>query len=253
LWNLELPNEVLAVHRAYIAAGSQWVTTNTFGANAGRLANSEWLPNQHEMNSAAVQIAMEAAEGSGAIVAGSVGPTGLGQSTFDDDLAQIYSEQIGHLVEAGVDLIAAETMSVHREVGALCKAAQDHQIAFTCTFSLHGVPDEYLKGHLRSLLDTVLPFQPIAVGINCGEGVVQALQALEVLTSLTNLPKIARPNAGQPVIDNGVARYSLASETFGEWSIAAAQAGASIIGGCCGVSPRHIAAANAALMTKYPD
>lgn len=256
--NLTNPALVAEIHRSYIDAGAQLIETNTFGANHFKLA-AHGLENQVvEINTAAVELAQSVVQASfrPVYIGGSVGPLGVRLAPFGRvQPAQAYAafhEQIAALVEAGVDLIIIETISDLYEVSEAVKAARDVTtdvpILATMTFTqddrtlLGDGPKEVAQGLADSGADII--------GVNCSGGPAQVLRLLGKMRQAVPEARFSvMPNAGWPTHAGGRIMYPATPEYFAEYAIAFVEAGASIVGGCCGTTPEHIAAMRVALDT----
>lgn len=254
-WNLEWPERIETIHRAYLDAGSEVILTNSFGANLWVLERYGLADRVEQVNRRAAEIARQAA-GPGRIVLGDVGPSGqllepLGPTTIEQVVTQAV-RQVGALLEGGADAIIVETMMAIEEivavVGAALKAGAPYVIA-SMAF------DRLPNGRLRTMMG-VSPEQAArdladagaaVVGANCGTrlDVADFAELTAALGSASHLPVMIQPNAGQPRLDQGRAVYDLAPADFAGQMRAVIQAGASIVGGCCGTTPAHIAALRA--------
>jgi len=257
-WNLENPEAVMEVHRAYVAAGAQSITTNTFGGNRIRLQEGGLADRLPEINWRAVLLAKEAA-GDRAWVAASVGPTGhLLEPLGDLSIAQaeaIYAEQISLLAEAGADVILLETHHDIEEACCALRMAKAHtNLPVFCSFAFDA------RGRTMMGLRPEVAARRIqeeggdAVGANCGSGPAAILAALEKMHGATDLPLIAQSNAGIPQVG---ASHETVWDVTPEQLAAHIQTfialGARFIGGCCGTTPAHIAAIVAAVRGGQRD
>ncbi|MCR4282947.1 MAG: betaine--homocysteine S-methyltransferase, partial [Bauldia sp.] len=251
LWNVDHPDRIRALHRSFVDAGADIVLTNSFGCNRRRLALHNLQDRTHELNVAAAGNARAVADAAArpVVVAGSVGPTGdllapLGALT-EDEAVEIFAEQIAGLKEGGVDVIWIETMSALEEIRAAATAAARLGMPFTTTASFDTAGKTMMGVAPAALADFALslPDAPLAVGGNCGVGASDLL--VSVLGMTERRPDaivIAKANCGIPVVDGGHVHYSGTTETMSEYARLAIDAGARIIGGCCGTSPAHLAA-----------
>jgi methionine synthase / methylenetetrahydrofolate reductase(NADPH) len=258
--SLTRPDIVLDVHRAYLDAGAQIIETNTFGANRYKLARHGLHTKIRQINAAAVSLARQAAAGSGgqAYVAGSVGPLGVRMAPFGrvkpEQAYAAFHDQIAVLVASGVDLILIETMSDLEETAQAvlaAKAVSKLPLAASMTFTRDDVT---LLGDSPAQVATKLSALGVQViGVNCSSGPAQALRILEAMRAAAFDPSggqpkfLVMPNAGWPEQVGGRIMYPASPEYFGDYATAFAEAGASIIGGCCGTTPNHIAAMRRAL------
>ncbi|UCF77733.1 MAG: homocysteine S-methyltransferase family protein [Candidatus Eiseniibacteriota bacterium] len=253
-WNLSRPEKVRDVHRSYLEAGARILTTNTLNANPLRL--SEWKLDVSETNRRAVQIALEAA-GDAAWVFGSVGPLGefivpLGEVSFEDARAA-FREQVLCLVQAGVHGLIFETISDVKEMRALFTVAREvcslpviAQMSFgTDGRTVTGSPPEAVSISVSSL-------RPSVVGANCGAGLDDTVRVIEKFASLTSIPIIAQPNAGIPVLENDRPVFPATPDEMAGTATRLVEAGAAIVGGCCGSTPEHIRAVSATVAGRKP-
>jgi homocysteine S-methyltransferase len=257
--NLSDPGLILSVHEEYLQAGAEILETNTFGANRIRLARHGLANKAREINQAGVRIAREAAEhlkekqAGEAWVAGSVGPLGvrlepLGKTGLDE-AREAFAEQIAALAEAGVDLLIIETMpalnEAHEALAAAKAVAPELPVLVMVT-----VDDE------ANCLDGSSPQQAAAlltewgasaIGVNCSTGPTIVLTAIEAMRPATTLPLAAMPNAGMPRAVEGRNIYLCSPEYMASFARKAINAGAQIVGGCCGTTPNHIRAMRSAM------
>ena len=256
LWNLKHPERVAQVHQAYIDAGSRIILTNTFGGNRLRLALHNAAQQVPAANKAAAQILRGIADQSGLdiLVAGDIGPTGevlapYGEMAFQD-AKQAFKEQAAALIEGGVDLIWIETMSDLEEVRAAFEAAREVSeevpIVTTMTFDTHG---RTMMGVTpEKAFETLSGFGAAALGGNCGNGpeeIIEVVTKMHAINADTIL--VAKANAGIPELVAGKAVYRASPETMANYAVQSYQAGARLIGACCGSTPDHIAAISQAL------
>ena len=253
LWNLERPEVVTAIHRAYVEAGSEAVHTNTFGATPIRLAGFGLADRVVEVNHAAVQ----AARASGAsLVVGDVGPSGEYLPPVGSADAEAWHDAFlvqGHaLAEAGVDGFHVETMSDLREalvaLRALRQAAPAAPVMVSLTFDRKRRGFFTVMGNrLAASLQALAEAGADAVGANCSitspdmrDLATEALAAVQV-------PIVLQPNAGQPEVAPEGVRYLQEPQAFAADLAAIADAGVRVVGGCCGTDPRFVAALRARL------
>ena len=244
-WILEHREIMIELQRAFVDAGTNIVYAPTFTANRIKLKEYGLEDQIHRMNLDLVALSKEAV-GDKAYVAGDLTMTGeqlapIGHLDFED-LIDIYKEQIGYLVEAGADLLVVETMMSLQETRAALIAAGevcDLPIMATMTFESDG---RTLYGTDAATAAIVLEsLGADAVGTNCSTGPDKMLEVIRSMAAVTTVPIIAKPNAGLPSLDeNGNTVYDMEAERFGECMKPLVEAGASIIGGCCGTTPAHI-------------
>lgn len=249
-WNKIHPDRVRNIHRAYIQAGSQIFLTNSFGGSSFRLAMHGLQDRVVELNTAAGRIARAEADAADrpVLVAGSIGPTGqlfepMGSLTVEDAVSA-FKEQAAGLADGGVDLFWVETMSDLNEVKAAVAGIREVSqlpIAATMSFDTHGHtmmginPDRAI----RELAELDL----IAAGANCGTGsdeLIEAVRAMRAADPDTTL--IAKANAGIPQVVGGEVVYNGSPEVMADYAREVFQAGAQLIGGCCGNTPAHVQA-----------
>ncbi len=246
IWNITHPEELVKIHRAYLDAGADIMTTNTFGVDA--LKYNEHTEYQLDpVITAAVRNAKKAVEMSGkdACVALDMGPTGkllkpLGDLTFEDAY-ELYSEVVRIGVREGVDLVIIETMSDSYETKAAVLAAKENcdlPVFVTVTFDEKG---KLLTGGTPASIVAMLEGLGVdAIGMNCGLGPVQMKKILGDMLAVTSVPVIVNPNAGLPRSENGETVYDINAEQFADALAEIVDMGARVVGGCCGTTPDHI-------------
>lgn len=240
-WLLEHPDVIIGLQRAYVEAGTQILYAPTFTGSAPYLAQHGLEDRLEEINRRLVQLSRQAA-GERAWVAGDM--TTVGNPQPYEQLLEVYTRQARALYEAGVDLFVIETMmGLEETMAALeaCKMTCD--LPVMCTFSVTSDGMLYFGGSIYDAAPQLEGFGADAVGINCSCGPDQMATVVRSLADTLHVPVIAKPNAGMPVIDDhGNAVYSMPPEEFGEHMKALYEAGATILGGCCGTDPSYIAA-----------
>lgn len=244
-WILEHPQAMIDLQRGYVEAGSQIVLAPTFGANRIALAMHGLSEMQKEYNRRLIALSKEAVEGR-AFVAGDVSTGGriLGSSdeaTYEEALER-YKEQMSYLAEAGADLLIVETMiNIDETVAALEAAQQVCDLPVLCSMTVEADGSIYSGGTAFSAMETLQELGASAVGVNCSVGPDQLVSIVAGLKAIAAVPVIAKPNAGMPVItEKGEALYSMSAEEFGKHMKVLADAGAGVIGGCCGTTPEYI-------------
>lgn len=256
-WNLSAPEQVQAIHAAYIAAGAQIILSNTFGGNRLRLEMHDNLAAQTAaVNEQAALLARRAAEAAPhpVLVAGSMGPTGGIMEPYGvlspAEARAIFQEQAAALIAGGVDLLWIETMSALEEVQAAVTAIRQLDPAFpivaTMTFDTH---EHTMMGVSPAQAVEALARMGVnAAGANCGNGPAEVEAVISKMQAAgTKLPLVAKANAGLPRLEDDIAIYDATPETMAAYARQVRQNGASIIGACCGSTPAHIAAIAAAL------
>mgnify|MGYP001199424952 FL=1 len=248
LWNLTHPEVLRDIHRQYLAAGADIMTTNTFGANG-----LKYRDNLEEIVAAAVGHARAAVEEAGhGYVALDLGPTGkllkpLGDLEFEAAVS-LYKEVVTAGAKAGADLILIETMSDSYELKAAVLAAKEAGISREDGEPLPVfatvIYDEKGKlltgGNVESTVALLEGLRVDALGINCGLGPVQMKEILRDIMKVTSLPVLVNPNAGLPRSEEGRTVYDIDEKQFALAMEEIAQLGAAVVGGCCGTTPAHI-------------
>lgn len=243
-WNLEKPEIVRELHRAYAEAGADIILANTFGANALKFPD-----NLEEIVSAGVVNARRAVKESGreAYVALDVGPTGkllkpLGTLDFEDAVS-VFARTIEAGARAGADLVVIETMSDTYELKAAVLAAKEHCDLPVMATVIFGENEKMLTGATPEAATALLEGLGVdAFGMNCGLGPKQMKPIFERLAACASIPLIVNPNAGLPRSENGKTVYDVDPREFAEDMKELAQSGAWLVGGCCGTTPAHIRA-----------
>lgn len=245
LWVTEHPDVMRGLQEEYIAMGSDIVYAPTFSGNRVKLLEYGLLDRMEELNKRLVEISREAA-GEKALVAGDITMTGaqlapMGEMSFDT-LREVYEEQVGLIAKAGADLLVIETMMSLQETRAAVLAAKkvcDLPILATLSFKENG---KTLYGVSAAAAAVVLWGLGVdAVGLNCSAGPDQMLSVVKEMKAVTNLPIIAKPNAGLPkLLEDGTTGYDMDAKTFAGHMEKLLLAGADIIGGCCGSTPEFI-------------
>jgi 5-methyltetrahydrofolate--homocysteine methyltransferase len=257
LWNIEHPERVRELHRAFVDAGADIILTNTFGGNRLRLKLHRAEDRVLEINRKAAQIAGEVAAAAPrpVVVAGSVGPTGelfepLGALTEADAL-DVFTEQIAGLVAGGADVAWIETMSAPAEIRAAARAAIAVGIPYTATGSFDTAGRTMMGLHPAGFADVFagLEPQPLAFGANCGVGASDILVTLLAMRDNSDGRLISKGNCGVPHFEGSEIVYSGSPELMAEYARLAVDGGAAIVGGCCGTSPEHLRAMRAAIDT----
>lgn len=237
------PDVIRSIHQAYLDAGAEVLTTNSYGANRARLMKFGLAEQVAAINEAAVKVAREVA-GDDALVAASVGPVGDVPS-FMDPLG-VLSEHVSILAGAKPDFLIFETMPSLADLDLALHAVQKAQgVPFILSFAMDGKAMTGKGEPASAVLDKIAasPLQPVAIGLNCCSGPGAMLHALETLLPLVDgrWPVIAQPNAGTPrSVDNRML-YMCSPEYFTTYAMRYAQLGVRGVGGCCGTSPDHIA------------
>lgn len=246
-WVLKHPDAILALQSAYKAAGSDMVYAPTFCANRIALSGYGLQDDVSRMNRELVALSKKAV-GSGVLVAGDMTTTGKPADPEDSDgyqqLLDAYREQAEALISAGADLIGVETMMGVNECVAAIEAIRSlGDIAVICTLSVQSDGKCYFDGSVFEAAEILEALGTDAIGVNCSTGPDQLESVIRTLKNTCTLPIIAKPNAGMPKIsDSGEAVYSMEAGEFAQHMERLVEAGASLIGGCCGTTPEFIEA-----------
>lgn len=256
-WILEHRDIMIELQRQFVDAGSNIVYAPTFTANRIKLAEYGLANDIEKMNRELVALSREAV-GDRAYVAGDLTMTGeqlapIGKLSFEE-LIEVYKEQIRYLADAGADLLVIETMMSLQETRAAVIAAKevcDLAVMATLTFEADG---RTLFGTDAVTAAVVLEgLGASAVGTNCSTGPDRMVEIVRAMAQAASIPIIAKPNAGLPALDaDGNTVYDMEAETFGHCMRDIIEAGASIIGGCCGTTPDYIRAAKNAVSGMIP-
>ena len=240
-WNLDHPDIIEDIHRQYLIAGANIITTNTFGVNSLKHDNYE------ELIISAIKCAKRAASSfDEAFVAFDIGPLGkflkpIGDLPFEDAV-EIFSNSVRVAYREGVDLIIIETMTDSYETKAAVLAAKENS---NLPIFVTNVYDEYgktLTGSTpESMISMLEGLNVDAVGINCSLGPDKMIPIIKRIYDCSSLPILCNPNAGLPSIVDGKPHYSLTPDEFADYAVVLAQNGANILGGCCGTNPEYIA------------
>ena len=260
-WNVKHPDRIRAVHRSYIEAGSRVVLTNSFGGTRFRLEMHGLQDRVIELNKAAALNARAEADAAPdmVVVAGSMGPTGqlfepMGILTFEDAKAA-FAEQAKGLAEGGVDVFWVETMSDLNEVKAAVEGARsvsDLPIVTTMSFDTHG--HTMMGVSPVKALEILGALDVIALGANCGTGSDELEVAIKTMREADpDVTLVAKANAGIPqVVAGGEIVYNGTPEVMAQYARNVRELGVSMIGGCCGSTPKHIRAMAEALGSPVP-
>jgi methionine synthase / methylenetetrahydrofolate reductase(NADPH) len=243
--NVRAPELVRDVHAQYVNAGADVIETNSFGANRVKLTQYGLRDQVHELNRAAAAVA-RAAAGDRALVAGAIGPLGVRLEPFGptskEEAREIFREQMAGLVDGGIDLFILETFSDLDEIEQAILAARDANpskpliaqmtIGADCLTPYGAAPDAVARA-----LDA---WGADVIGVNCSVGPQTILECIEKMTPHTRRKLSAQPNAGMPRDVGGRSMYMASPEYMATYARHLVQAGAKIVGGCCGTTPDHI-------------
>lgn len=250
MWPIEDPEIVESIHGAYVDAGAELLLTCTFGASRGWLAMHGSESRLAEINSAAVEAARGASP-SGTLIAGDVGPAAAGRDSAATSAEAMYREQIESLVAAGVDAILVETMMSIEDARNAVAAANQVRAGVPLIVSM--TFDAELRARDGSspemVADEVCALGIDLIGVNCCDGPRTTLAVVERLVRFGPVPVFAKPSAGLPRDDGS---YAYGPERFARWARRIVDAGARVVGGCCGTTPAHIAACRSMLGHHVP-
>lgn len=258
-WNVDRPDDIRTLYRNAVEAGSDLFLTNTFGGNASRLKLHGAQGRVRELNRVSASLGREIADAAGrpVVVAGSVGPTGeifepMGTLTHERAV-EMFHEQAEGLKEGGVDVLWVETISSPEEFRAAAEAFLLAGMPWCGTMSFDTAGRTmmgFTSAQMVALVEK-LPHPPIAFGANCGVGASDLMRTLlGFVAAGPTRPLIAKGNAGIPKYHDGHIHYDGTPELMADYAVLARDAGANIIGGCCGTMPEHLRAMRAALETR---
>ena len=239
--NLTNPNMINSIHREYKDAGADFITANTFGANKFKLAKSGY--SVREIIEAGVKNAREVA-GNDASVVLDIGSTGRVMAPSGDaSFGEIY-EAVAEMVDAGKnfsDVILLETFTDLYELKAAVLAARENSdLPIFATMSFEESGHTFFGASIESMVATLEGLGINALGVNCSLGPSQLLPLVEKICALSHIPVMVQPNAGLPVMRDGVANYDVTADEFASIAVKFSDMGVSILGGCCGTTPEHI-------------
>ena len=240
LWVLEHPEIVLKLQREYREAGSQAILAPTFSANRVSLTDRGVGDRLKEINERLLAITKEAAAGK-AYVAGDM--TTIGRADADYAmLLGIYREQAEALAEGGADLIMVETMlGLEETMAALEGCREACGLPVLCSLTIESDGSLFFGGNIFDAAEALAQMGADAVGVNCSTGPDKLEPVIRNIKERVDVPVLAKPNAGMPVItDTGEAVYSMGADQFAAYMGTLVEAGAGIIGGCCGTTPEYI-------------
>src|SRR5499427_10165230 len=244
--NVSQPDLIRSIHQEYLHAGADIIETNTFGANSFRLSKHGCVDKLIDVNRQGVRLAREAAKSFDALVAGAVGPLGiriepLGKIALEE-AREAFCQQMAALNDEGVDLLILETFVYLEELHQAILAAHEVNPKLTVVAQvtidedgncLDGSSPEHYGAQLEAWGADV-------VGINCSVGPAPMLDALERVRAVTSVPLSAQPNAGMPRAVDGRTIFLSSPEYMASYAQKFVNAGVSLVGGCCGTTPRHI-------------
>jgi len=247
-WNISRAEDVFEIAQSYIEAGADMIETNSFGGTSFKLANYGLADKVFELNKAAAEISRKAA-GPDRFVLGSVGPTGkllMMEEVTEDELYEAFKEQSMALEAGGVDAIVIETMTDLEEARIAVKAARENtQCEVFCTMTF----DKIIGGEYRTMMgisptemtEMLVESGADVIGANCGNGIADMIGIVkEIRLVNATIPILIHANAGLPHYCDGETTFPESPEDMAANVKEIAEAGANIIGGCCGTTPGHI-------------
>src|SRR5256885_13558208 len=245
-WVFDHPDRVLALHMAFVRAGADVILTDTFGGTSLRLRESPLAGRAYELNRQAARLARQATAGrQGVLVAGSMGPTGmlmepLGELTLAA-AAAAYREQAAALDDGGVDLLLLETFfALDEALAAIEGIRRASGLPLAVTFSFDQGTRTMMGLSPATMVEAIAPLGVAAIGANCGRSLADMERVVSELAALeAGIPLWIKPNAGLPRMVGDVAQYETGPAEMAEYATRFVEAGARIIGGCCGTSPEH--------------
>ncbi len=252
-YNLKRAEVIAGIHRAYIQAGAQILTTNTFSANRFKLAGTGL--NQADVICTAVEIARWAAEDR--LVALDIGPLGqlmepYGTLSFNEAY-EAFAEQVRLGAAAGADLILIETMSdLYEAKAAILAARENADLPIFCTMTFQEDGRTLTGADPLTVVNTLQSLGVTALGINCSLGPKEILPLVQEMLKYAQVPVIVQPNAGLPQLVEGETVFQITPAEFAAFGRKMAAAGVRILGGCCGTTPEHIKALNNILADVKP-
>jgi 5-methyltetrahydrofolate--homocysteine methyltransferase len=251
IWNVEEPDKVRSIAAAYSEAGSDLVLTNTFGGSTLALKRHGLADRTEELNAAGARLSLEGAPGK--LVAASVGPTGeflppMGVIT-EAEMRAAFAAQIRAVLKAGVRILCIETMSAVQEAVCAVLAAREVSaelsvpVEVMATMTFTQTPKGYrtfMGVDCRIAVEKLTEAGADVLGSNCGNGIEQMVPIALEFRRYSDKPILIQANAGLPQIEKGVTVFRQSPEHMARWVPGLVEAGASIVGGCCGTTPEHI-------------
>jgi len=247
-WNISRPDDVFEIAQSYVDAGADMIETNSFGGNYFKLKNYGLESRVFEINKAAAEISRKAA-GADLFVLGSVGPTGkllMMEEVTEDELYSVFKEQSIALEAGGADAIVIETMTDLEEARIAVKAAKENtscEVICTMTF------DKIIGGEYRTMMgisptemtEALVEAGADVIGANCGNGIADMIGIVKEIRLINAIvPILIHANAGMPHYHDGETTFPESPEDMAARVKEIVEAGANIIGGCCGTTPDHI-------------
>jgi len=248
-WVFDRPDSVLKLHTAFIDAGADIILTDTFGGTSVRLRETPYASRASELNRRAAGLARQAATvRAGVLVAGSMGPTGMLMEPLGDltaaAAAQAFAEQAAALDDSGVDLLLLETFfALDEALAAIEGIRRASALPLVVTFSFDQGTRTMMGLSPTKMVEAIRPLGVAAIGANCGRSLSDMERVVAELAGLNaGVPLWIKPNAGLPRMVGDVARYETTPAEMAEYAKRFIEAGAEVVGGCCGSSPEHVGA-----------
>lgn len=245
-WVFDQPDAVRGLHSAFIDAGADIILTDTFGGTSLRLRESRYAGRATELNRRAAELAREAGGArEGVLVAGSMGPTGMLMEPLGDltaaAAADAYGEQAAALSSAGVDLLLLETFfALDEALAAIEGIRRASALPLVVSFSFDQGTRTMMGLSPTRMIEAIRPLGVAAIGANCGRSLADMERVVAELAALhAGIPLWIKPNAGLPRMVGDVARYDTGPDEMADYAKRFVEAGARVIGGCCGTSPEH--------------
>jgi len=242
--NISHPQEVIDLHCAYLSAGADIITANTFGAYSHKHSNFAQLISA-AIGNARIAIT-QSSDASNKWIALDMGPTGLTLEPYGNTTAQevaaIFAQTIKHGAANGASLILIETMMDPAELEIAVTEAKKTNLPVFATMSFDTNGRTMYGASIKTMVELLAKLKVDALGMNCGQGLSQYAPLVEELLNTTNLPVIFQPNAGLPEMIDGAPKYNILPEVYANFMAEMATKGVAILGGCCGTEPAHIAA-----------
>lgn len=255
IFNIEEEEKILEIHKEYIAAGADIITTNTFGANELKL--NEIGFSVTEIVTKSINIAKKAVGDKDVYVAHDIGPIGhmlepMGTLSFDEAY-EIFKNQMVAGEKAGADLFIIETMmDLYEAKAAVLAAKENTTLPIIATMTFEANSRTFTGCTAQSMVLTLEGLGVSAIGVNCSLGPDQLIPVVRDIVSYTNLPVIVQANAGLPDIVDGEAIYNISAKEFANGARKFVELGATIIGGCCGTTPKFISEVREVLNSRTP-
>ena len=247
-WNLKHPEEVMEIAKSYVEAGADIILTNSFGASPLKLEGYGLEGEAFRLNKSAAELSKKAA-GDRILVLGSVGPTGKMVMMGEASAPEVYNgfmEQAKGLAEGGADGIVIETMTDPEEARLAIEAARkvtelDIACTFTFTKNQDGAYRTIMGTDVEAYLEMAISAGADIIGANCGNGTAGMIEIVREIRALDpQVPVLVHANAGLPVYQDGKTVFPESAQEMASQIRELVEAGASIVGGCCGTTPEHI-------------